>query len=115
MGQCTGRPTKGTGTFKVHMRYDTPIIFRKQTRTYDATTGNYNVSNTDTTVYASVDGTRQTVQTLVYGGVMQGSITVQLQNHYDDEYDQIVVNGKPYKVDYRDPKRVKDVFVLTRV
>ena len=98
------------------MRYDTPVIFRKKRRDFDYSTGNYTETVTsDTIVYASVDGTRSQMMTLVYGGAVQDSITVQLQNHYEDTFYEILVHGMPYKVDYRDPKRVKDIFVLRRV
>ncbi len=98
------------------MRYDTPVTFRKVQSTYDYSTGNYTKTITNDHIeYASIDGTREQMMTLVYGGVVQGSITVQLQNHYDDDFDEIIVHGKAYKLDYRDPKRVKDVFVLSRV
>jgi hypothetical protein len=53
--------------------------------------------------------------TLVYGGVMQDSITARFQNHIEGNYTDIEIGGKAYKVDYIAPKRIKDVYVLSRV
>ena len=101
---------------EIHMRFDTPVKFVKMADVYDESTGNYSSSVVnEVTHYASVDGTTERMMTLVYGGVMQDSITARFQNHITDEYTDIVINGKAYKVDYIAPKRVKDVYVLHRV
>ncbi len=97
------------------MRFDTPVSFVKNTDTYDASTGDYTTTSEETIRYASVDATTERMMTLVYGGVKQDSITIRLQNHYEADFDEIKVGGKAYRVDYRSPKRVKDVFVLSRV
>lgn len=98
------------------MRFDTPVIFRVVEDVYDPTTGNYASSVTSENIhYASVDSTTERMMTLVYGGVMQDSITARFQNHITDDYTDIVIGGKAYKVDYIAPKRVKDVYVLSRV
>lgn len=98
------------------MRYDTPVIFRLVESVYDGSTGDYTETTTsETTIYASVSNTSERMMTLVYGGVMQDSITARFQNHIDVTYTDIEINGKAYKVDYIAPKRVKDVYVLTRV
>lgn len=96
------------------MRYNQKVTFRVLSDTYGED-GNYTTTTaSETVVYASIDATRQDVMTLVYGGVVQDSLTIQLQNHYDDAFDDIVIDGKAYKVDYRNPKKVKDVFVVSR-
>lgn len=98
------------------MRFDTPVIFRVVEDVYDPATGNYASSTTSEHIhYASVDGTTERMMTLVYGGVMQDSITARFQNHITDDYTDIEIGGKAYKVDYIAPKRVKDVYVLSRV
>ena len=98
------------------MRFDTPVTFVKKEEVYDPTTGDYTESITSEAVhYARIDGTTERMMTLVYGGVMQDSITARFQNHITDDYTDIVIKGKAYKVDYIAPKRVKDVFVLSRV
>jgi hypothetical protein len=97
------------------MRFDTPVIFRVTEDVY-GDDGNYTTSVLSEAVhYASVDNTTDRMMTLVYGGVMQDSITARFQNHIEDNYTDIVIGGKTYKVDYISPKRVKDVFVLSRV
>ena len=104
------------GENEVYMRFDTPVIFRVVEDVYDESTGNYSSSVvSEVTHYASVDNTTERMMTLVYGGVMQDSITARFQNHITDDYTDIVINGKAYKVDYIAPKRVKDVYVLSRV
>lgn len=98
------------------MRFDTPIKFVKYTETYDATTGDYTTAiESQEVCYASVSNTTERMMTLVYGGVKQDSITARIQNHFTGDFDEIIVGGKAYRVDYRNPKRVKDVFVLSRV
>lgn len=98
------------------MRFDTPVKFVLKESVYDETTGNYTTSVvSEVTHYASIDNTTERMMTLVYGGVMQDSITARFQNHITDNYTDIVIKGKAYKVDYIAPKRVKDVFVLSRV
>ena len=98
------------------MRFDTPVTFVLKESAYDETTGNYTDTVTSETIhYASIDNTTERMMTLVYGGVMQDSITARFQNHITDNYTDIVIKGKAYKVDYISPKRVKDVFVLSRV
>ena len=101
---------------EIYMRFDTPVRFVKMADVYDESTGNYSSSVvSEVTHYASVDNTTERMMTLVYGGVMQDSITARFQNHITDDYTDIVINGKAYKVDYIAPKRVKDVYVLSRV
>ena len=98
------------------MRFDTPVKFINKSDVYDAETGDYAESATsEKTFYASVDSTTERMMTLVYGGVLQDSITARFQNHIDVDYTDIEIGGKAYKVDYIAPKRVKDVFVLSRI
>lgn len=98
------------------MRFDTPVTFKLVESVYDKSTGNYTDTVTSSkTFMASVDGTTERMMTLVYGGVMQDSITARFQNHIYVDYTDIEIGGKSYKVDYIATKRVKDVYVLSRV
>lgn len=98
------------------MRFDTPVTFRVVEDVYNASSGNYTSTVTSEVIrYASVDNTTERMMTLVYGGAKQDSITARFQNHIADPYTDIVIGGKAYKVDYIAPKRVKEVFVLSRV
>ncbi len=99
------------------MRYDTPIYFRRITSgEYDPTTGNYD----DDTVaevarFASVMDTSRETMRIVYGEIRQGSLTIHLQNHYDNPFDRIRMGDRLYTVDYTRRLRVKQVFVVSEV
>ena len=99
------------------MRYDTPIYFQKITPgEYDPNTGDYGADKIqEAEIYASVMDTRAEMLRLVYNGPMQGSLTIQLQNHYTDPFDRIRVGNKAYKVDYTRRLRVKQTFVVSEV
>ena len=97
------------------MRFNIPITFVKYTDSYDASTGDYTTTSHYTLRYADVTTTTERMMTLVYGGVRQDSVTARLQNRYTGDFDEILIDGKAYRVDYRRPLSVKDVFVLTRV
>lgn len=99
------------------MRYDIPIYFQKITSgEYDPGTGDYGKDTIqETEVYASVMDTRSEMLRLVYNGPMQGSLTIQLQNHYTDPFDRIRVGTRIYKVDYTRRLRVKQTFVVSEV
>lgn len=97
------------------MRYDTPVYFQKVTSgAYDPKTGNY----ADDTVaealrYASVMNTGEEKLKLVYDGPKQGSLTIQIQNHYTEPFDRIRVDDAVYSVDYSRKLRTKHVFVVS--
>ena len=52
---------------------------------------------------------------LVYGEIREGSMTIQLQNHYDDAFDHILIGGVKYAVDYSRRLRVKQTFIVSEV
>lgn len=99
------------------MRYDTPVYFQKITSgEYDPKTGNYGDDIVEETLrYASVMNTGEERLKLVYDGPKQGSLTIQIQNHYTDPFDRIRVGEKVYSVDYPRPLRTKHVFVVSEV
>ena len=99
------------------MRYDTPIYFQKITPgKYDPDTGNYGDDTVEETLrYASVMNTGEEKLRLVYDGPKQGSLTVQIQNHYEEPFDRIRVGDRLYTVDYTRRLRVKQVFVVSEV
>lgn len=99
------------------MRYDTPIYFQRiLPGEYDPKTGNYATDQiTEVRKMASVMDTRAEIMQIVYGGICQGSVTVQLQNHYQKPFDQIRIGNTHYKVDYTRKLRVKQTFVLSEV
>lgn len=99
------------------MRYDTPILFRRLvTGAYDADTGDYaDDTYADTKVYGSVMDTNTQTMNLVYGSIKQGSLTVHVQNHIDVPFDQLIINGKKYRVDYSRRLRTKQSFIVSEV
>ena len=99
------------------MRYDTSVYFQKiEQGEYNTETGDYGeLTITETEVYASVMDTRSEMMRLVYNGPMQGSLTIQLQNHYTEAFDRIRIGDLIYKVDYTRRLRVKQTFVVSEV
>lgn len=99
------------------MRYDTPIYFQKITSgEYDPKTGNYGDDTVEETQrYASIMDTGAVMLKLVYDGPKQGSLTIQIQNHYTEPFDRIRVGKKTYRVDYSRELQTKHVFVVSEV
>ena len=102
---------------QIYMRYDTPIYFQKLVRgQYNADTGNYDDDLLEETeVFASVNDTQTEMMVKIYGQIRQGSLSVHIQNHYDDSFDYIRVGNKRYVVDYFRKLKVKESFVLSEV
>ncbi|MBM6764517.1 hypothetical protein H5996_01180 [Faecalicoccus pleomorphus] len=99
------------------MRYDTPIFFRAVTPgDYDESTGNYeDDSIIETMVMASVMDTQTETMKLVYGDIRQGSLTLTIQNHCDQTFDNIRIGDKVYRVDRTRRLRVKQSFIVSEV
>ncbi|MBR9961942.1 hypothetical protein [Anaerostipes sp. Marseille-Q3525] len=99
------------------MRYDTMIYFQKLTQgEYDQETGDYkDDSVSEDQKQASVMDTTTQMMQVVYGMIKQGSLTLQLQNHYDHPFDQIRIENKIYKVDYSRKLRTKQTFIVSEV
>lgn len=99
------------------MRYEKEVYFQKITAgDYDESTGNHNDDSvTETMRYASVMDTKTETMLLVYGKITQGSLTIQIQNHYDEAFDRIRVDDAVYSVDDFRKLRTKHVFVVSEV
>lgn len=99
------------------MRYDTPVYFQRITPgEYDPDTGNYADDIVEETLrYASVMNTGEETLRLVYDGPKQGSLTIQIQNHYEEPFDRIRVGEKVYSVDFSRSLRTKHTFVVSEV
>jgi hypothetical protein len=99
------------------MRYDHYVYFCTDGKSeYDPDTGDY--TNTEPVKVkrpASISPTSDEKIQIIYGQMVQGSLTVQLQNQYNDPFDYILIDGKKYHVDRRKKLRVKDVFVASEV
>ena len=99
------------------MRYDTTIYFQRLIQgEYDSETGDYKEDSVseDSRQASIMDTTTQMMQ-LVYGMIKQGSLTIQLQNHYDQPFDQIRVGNAIYKVDHSRKLRTKQTFIVSEV
>ncbi|WP_415928904.1 hypothetical protein [Zhenpiania hominis] len=99
------------------MRYDTPVYFQKVTPgEYDPDTGNYGDDTVKETLrYASVMNTGEEKLRLVYDGPKQGSLTVQIQKHYEEPFDRIRVGKKLYRVDFSRKLRTKHTLIVSEV
>lgn len=99
------------------MRYDTPVYFQKITPgEYYPKTGNYGDDIAEETLrYASVINTGEEQLKLVYDGPKQGSLTIQIQNHYTEPFDRIRVGEKVYSVDSSRKLRTKHTFIVSEV
>lgn len=99
------------------MRYDTPIYFQRIVQgEYDPSTGNYGKDEVvETSRDASVMDTGEKMLQLVYGSLKQGSLTVQLQSHYNGIFDRIRIGDKVYRADFNRRLRNKQVFVISEV
>lgn len=99
------------------MRYDKQVYFQRITPgEYDPDTGNYADDIVEETQrYASIMDTGAVMLKLVYDGPKQGSLTIQIQNHYTEPFDRIRVGENVYSVDYSRELRTKHVFVVSEV
>lgn len=99
------------------MRFDTPVYFQKIIKgEYDASTGNYSNDIVEETLrYADVTDTGTQSLMLIYGTIKQGSLTVRLQNHYDEPFDRLRIGDVIYKVDSSKKLRTKHVLVVSEV
>ena len=99
------------------MRYDTTVYFQKLTQgEYDPETGDYKEDSIreDAKQAAVMDTSTQMMQ-LIYGIIKQGSLTVQLQNHYDHPFNRVRIGNKIYKVDHSRKLRTKHTFIVSEV
>ncbi len=99
------------------MRYDIPIYFQTVIPgEYDPSTGNYADDQvSEVKRYASVMDTGTNTMVVVYSGIKEGSLTIHLQNHYDQPFDRIRVGNKTYGVDFSRKLRTKQVYVVSEV
>jgi hypothetical protein len=99
------------------MRFDVPVYMRTVEKgAYDALTGDYAPETVrEVKVYASVTETGTDALKLIYGDIKQNSLTVRLQNHYNEAFDNIRIGEKIYRVDRRRRLRTKETFIVSGV
>lgn len=106
------------------MRYDKKIWFCNEgEKVYNKETGNYIVGEETTECrYGSVTGTNDSVATIIYGKLIEGSCTIQIQQRYDERFSFIRIGEqnsaeyqKRYEVDTFRLFRNKEVFIVHEV
>ena len=99
------------------MRYDTAIYFQQITQgAYNRNTGDYGAETVkESRQYASVMDTSAVMLQIVYGKVKQGSLTIQIQEHYNQPFEWIRIGNKRYQVDSVKTLRSKQIFVVSEV
>ena len=97
------------------MRFDTEVFFESVKSVYDTNTGNYTDSVTELKQYASVTDSGTQTMLLVYGKIKQGSLTIRLQNHFNEPFDRIRIGDKHYSVDMTRKFCRMQVFVVSEV
>lgn len=99
------------------MRYDTPVYFQKIIPgKYDPETGDYKEDTIwETKRLAAVVNTGEETLKLLYGSIKQGSLTIQLQNHYNASFSRIRIGETIYQVDVSRKLRTKHTFVVSEV
>ena len=83
------------------MRYDTPVYFQEITPgEYKPRNGDYREDTIqETKRLASVMNTGEETLKLLYGSIKQGSLTIQLQNHYNAPFSRIRIGETIYQAD----------------
>lgn len=101
----------------VSMRFDRKIcLVRQIPGQFNPKTGNYDNDRPEHfDLYASVMDTRTQMLTLVYGRLVQGSLTITFQNHIQKSFDWIELGGRRYKVDWRRRLQIKEAMVVSEV
>ena len=98
------------------MRYDTPVLFISEgEEVYDPSTSDYNDTvTTETQLWANVSDTGEERQSLLYGAVNQGALTVRLQNK-PPKFDRLKIRDKEYVVRLRKNFRRETVLHVNSV
>ncbi len=99
------------------MRFNTPIYFQlTKPGEYDPNTGNYeDDSFVETLRFASVTNSGIETLNLLYGELKQGTLTIRLQNHYEEPFDRIRIGDKVYRVDMSRKLNTKHSFIVSEV
>lgn len=99
------------------MRYDKQVYFQKlKESAYNKDTGNHEESEPEEEMrWASVMDTGAEMINKVYGDIRQESLTVSLQNHYENPFDQIRIGDTIYRVDLVKKLRIKHVFIVSEI
>ena len=103
------------GFFGYEIRY-TSLFPGNYSREYDPETGDYREDTIqETKRLASVMNTGEETLKLLYGSIKQGSLTIQLQNHYNAPFSRIRIGETIYQADVSRKLRVKHTFIVSEV
>lgn len=99
------------------MRYDKKIYFVKEGEDeYDYATGNYVTTEPiKHEAWANVSDMGTQRQTLIFGGLKQGALTVRIQGKYEKPFDYIEHDGKTHKVENTRTFRNDQVFEVSEI
>lgn len=99
------------------MRFSTEVYFQQITPgEYDPNTGNYADDKvTEIKRYASVTTSGVTTMNLIYGKILQGSLTVRIQDRLNVPAEYLRIDQKIYRIDFRRFLAKIDVFVVSEV
>ena len=99
------------------MRYDKRIYFVKEGEdVYDYTTGNHIPGEAiKTEAWANISDMGTERQTLIFGGLKQGALTVRIQGKYEKPFDYIEHDGKTHKVENARTFRNDQVFEVSEI
>lgn len=98
------------------VRYDKPIYFVSEGESIRLPNGDWSDPiEVKTKAWANISDTGSERMTLVYGGFNKGSLTIRLQNHYNEPFHHIEVGDLKYLVDMERKLRRDHVFVVSEV
>lgn len=98
------------------MRFDKEVYFYTEKSDYNAQTGDYDrLEVYEVPRMASVNQTETAMIRMVYDSIPQESLTVRLQNKYENPFDYIRIGKKLYKVDKRIDLYTKQTFIVSEV
>lgn len=97
------------------MRYDKQVFFVKEGEDeYDYSTGDYVTTEPiKEEVWANVSDMGTERQTLIFGAVKQGALTIRLRSKYEKPFDMIEYDGNIYDVARNREFRHKQAFEVS--
>lgn len=96
------------------MRFDKQVYFYTEKSNYNAQTGDYDrLGVSEVPARASVNQTETAMIRMVYDSIPQESLTVRLQNKYEEPFDYIRIGEKLYKVDKKIDLYTKQAFIVS--
>lgn len=97
------------------MRYDKEVYFVKEgKKVFDQSTGDYITSEPKKTKkYAALSSLLSLKLTIEYGKIKGEKFVLSLQNHYNEPFNYIEIDGVKYNVEHSRKLRVKHNFIIS--